>query len=154
MKKRVTLIVLDSAGIGYLPDAAEFGDVGANTICNIEKKRGRLDVPNMKRLVLVADGGGSNSSNSYVWKGELEKLARKLNIKIEVMHHSPGSSKWNTIEHCLFSMISLHWRGKPMTDIETVVGYIRETTTSGGLTVETDRTDCGPYDDSSMNEIK
>ena len=77
MKKRVTLIVLDSAGIGYLPDAAEFGDVGANTICNIYHKRGRLDVPHMKALGLAAIDGCTLPPYEGAITGAYGKCAEK-----------------------------------------------------------------------------
>ena len=87
MKKRVTLIVLDSAGIGYLPDAAEFGDVGANTICNIEKKRGRLDVPNMKRLGLAAIDGCTLAPTEEPITGAYGKCAEKTHAKDTTCGH-------------------------------------------------------------------
>lgn len=88
-----------------------------------------------KRLVITADGGGSNGSRVRLWKVELQKLANELNIAIHVSHFPPGTSKWNKIEHRLFSFISMNWRGKPLVSHETIVNLIAATTTRKGLKV-------------------
>jgi len=91
--------------------------------------------PDAKKLVITADGGGSNGSRVRLWKVELQKLANELNIAIHVSHFPPGTSKWNKIEHRLFSFISMNWRGKPLVNHETIVNLIAATTTRKGLKV-------------------
>jgi hypothetical protein len=96
---------------------------------------GRDLYPEAKKLVITADGGGSNGSRVRLWKVELQKLANELNIAIHVSHFPPGTSKWNKIEHRLFSFISMNWRGKPLVSHETIVNLIAATTTRKGLKV-------------------
>ncbi len=91
--------------------------------------------PDARKLVITADGGGSNGSRVRLWKVELQKLADELNIPIQVSHFPPGTSKWNKIEHRLFSFISMNWRGKPLVSHETIVNLIAATTTRKGLKV-------------------
>jgi hypothetical protein len=86
-------------------------------------------------LLLLADSGGSNSARSRGWKVQVQALADELQRPITVCHLPPGTSKWNKIEHRLFSYISIHWRGRPLVDYETVVSLIGATTTDTGLTV-------------------
>jgi hypothetical protein len=89
----------------------------------------------LKYIQITSDGGGSNGFRSRLWKSELQKLAKELNIPIKVCHFPPGTSKWNKIEHRLFSFISSNWRGEPLVDYETIVKLISNTTTSKGLEV-------------------
>ena len=89
-----------------------------------------------KRLLITADGGGSNGSRVRLWKVELQKLADELGIEIWVSHLPPGTSKWNKIEHRLFSFISMNWRGKPLLTYQVVVNLIAATTTKEGLKVQ------------------
>jgi hypothetical protein len=96
---------------------------------------GRNLYPEAQRLVITADGGGSNGSRVRLWKVELQKLANELNIAIHVSHFPPGTSKWNKIEHRLFSFISMNWREKPLVSHETIVNLIAATTTRKGLKV-------------------
>jgi transposase len=91
--------------------------------------------PDARELLITADGGGSNGSRVRLWKLELQKLANELNIPIRVSHFSPGTSKWNKIEHRLFSYISMNWRGKPLVTHEAIVNLIAATTTRKGLRV-------------------
>lgn len=95
-----------------------------------------------KRLLITADGGGSNGSRSRLWKRELQNFANASNLTIEVCHLPPGTSKWNKIEHRLFSFISQNWRGKPLTSHEVIVQLIAATRNSNGLKVhaELDKT--------------
>ncbi len=95
-------------------------------------------------LLVLADGGGSSSSQSRVWKVRLQRLADELGRPITVCHLPPGTSKWNKIEHRLFADISVHWRGQPLVDYQTVVSLIGTTTTTAGLTV-TARLDVDEY---------
>jgi transposase len=96
---------------------------------------GQSMYPTATELLLLADAGGSNSAQSRVWKVRLQELADRLGRAITVCHLPPGTSKWNRIEHRLFSYISVHWRGQPLVDYQTVVSLIGTTTTTTGLTV-------------------
>jgi hypothetical protein len=91
--------------------------------------------PRAKRLMITADGGGSNGYRVRLWKVELQKLADEIKLPITVCHLPPGTSKWNKIEHRLFSFISINWRGKPLRSYRTIVQLIAATTTQAGLTV-------------------
>ena len=96
---------------------------------------GRERYPQAQRLLITADGGGSNGSRVRLWKVELQQLADELGIPIIVSHFPPGTSKWNKIEHRLFSFISQNWRGKPLISHEVIVNLIAATTTTTGLKV-------------------
>jgi transposase len=96
---------------------------------------GRASYPRAERLLITADGGGSNGSRVRLWKVELQRLADETNLEIAVCHFPPGTSKWNKIEHRLFSFISQNWRGKPLVSHETIVNLIAATTTKTGLKV-------------------
>jgi hypothetical protein len=91
--------------------------------------------PQAQQLLITADSGGSNGSRLRLWKLELQKLADETGIAIRVCHFPPGTSKWNKIEHRLFSFISSNWRGEPLRDYETIVNLISRTTTTKGLQV-------------------
>ena len=97
---------------------------------------GAAHYPQAQRLQIFADGGGSNGSRVRLWKVELQKLAEELGFPIQVCHLPPGTSKWNKIEHRLFSFISQNWRGQPLISHEVIVSLIKATTTSKGLRVE------------------
>jgi hypothetical protein len=84
---------------------------------------------------MTADSGGSNSPRVRLWKTELQKLANETGLQIRVLHFPPGTSKWNKIEHRLFSYISINWRAKPLTSYQVVIDLIAATTTSTGLKV-------------------
>jgi Rhodopirellula transposase DDE domain len=96
---------------------------------------GKRLYPKARRLLITADGGGSNGYRRRLWKLELQKLADATSLSIEVCHFPPGTSKWNKVEHRLFSFISSNWRGEPLRDYETIVRLISGTTTAKGLTV-------------------
>ena len=91
--------------------------------------------PKAETLTITADCGGSNSYRIRLWKTELQRLADDTGLKVRVMHYPPGTSKWNKIEHRLFSYISINWRAKPLTSRQTVIDLIAATTTSTGLKV-------------------
>ena len=99
------------------------------------KSMGSERYPQAQRLLITADGGGSNASRTRLWKVELQKLADELGMPITVSHFPPGTSKWNKIEHRLFSFISQNWRGKPLISHEVIVNLIAATTTTTGLKV-------------------
>ena len=97
---------------------------------------GRKSYPRAKRLLITADSGGSNGSRVRLWKWELQQLADQTGLKISVCHFPPGTSKWNKIEHRLFSFISQNWRGKPLISHEVIINLIGATTTKTGLAVK------------------
>jgi hypothetical protein len=94
-----------------------------------------IGYPNARSLLITADGGGSNGSRVRLWKIELQKLADELGVPITVCHLPPGTSKWNKIEHRLFSFITGNWRGKPLVSHQVIVQLIAATTTKTGLKV-------------------
>jgi len=113
-------------------------DTGAFAVASIRgwwRFAGQRLYPRARRLLITADGGGSNGYRLRVWKLELQKLADATTLSIEVCHFPPGTSKWNKVEHRLFSFISSNWRGEPLRDYETIVRLISGTTTAKGLAV-------------------
>ena len=108
-------------------------------------ERGRPgDYPQARRLLITADAGGSNGYRARAWKTELAALAAGTGLEITVCHFPPGTSKWNKIEHRLFSHITMNWRGRPLTSHEVIVNSIAATTTRTGLTVRAEL-DPGSY---------
>jgi transposase len=105
---------------------------------------GQIAYPNAGRLLISADGGGSNGYRLRAWKTELAALATETGLQITVCHLPPGTSKWNKIEHRLFSHISMNWRGRPLTSHQVIVDLIASTTTRTGLTVHAEL-DPGTY---------
>jgi hypothetical protein len=99
------------------------------------KQVGSKRYPGASEIFITADAGGSNGYRSHVWKQQLQRLADKLGIAFRVSHFPPGTSKWNKIEHRLFSFISINWRGRPLRTYETIVSLIGSTTNAGGLVV-------------------
>ncbi len=99
------------------------------------RSMGQPVYPHATRLLITADGGGSNGSRLRLWKLELQKLADETGLEIAVCHFPPGTSKWNKIEHRLFSAITQNWRGKPLVSHEVAVNLIGATTTRTGLRV-------------------
>jgi len=118
--------------VGISGDTAEFA---VNAIRTWWLEMGKEQYINAKKILITADGGGSNSSRGKLWKTELQRLATETGFEISVCHFPPGTSKWNKIEHRLFSFISKNWRAKPLTSIEVVVNLIANTTTGKGLKV-------------------
>ena len=113
-------------------------DTGEFAVASIRgwwRFEGRRLYPNARRLLITADGGGSNGYRLRLWKWELQKLADATGLSIQVCHFPPGTSKWNKVEHRLFSFITSTWRGEPLRDYETVVRLIANTTTVKGLSV-------------------
>ena len=113
-------------------------DTAAFAVASIRRwwdSMGRADYPRAERLLITADGGGSNGSRVRLWKLELQRLADETGLEIAVCHFPPGTSKWNKIEHRLFSFISQNWRGRPLVSHETIVNLIAATTTKTGLKV-------------------
>jgi hypothetical protein len=98
---------------------------------------GKESYPNATRLLITADGGGSNGSRVRLWKTELQRFADETGLEISVCHFPTGTSKWNKIEHRMFSYISQNWRGKPLVSIETIINLIGATKTKKGLSIKT-----------------
>jgi hypothetical protein len=98
---------------------------------------GKESYPDATKLLITADGGGSNRSRVRLWKTELQRFADETRMEISVCHFPPGTSKWNKIEHRMFSYISQNWRGRPLVSIETIVNLIGATKTKKGLTIKT-----------------
>jgi hypothetical protein len=118
--------------VGIDNDTAQFA---VNSIRRWLELMGRERYPEMKKLMITADGGGSNGSRVRLFKVELQRLADEAALTLQICHYPPGTSKWNKIEHRLFCHITQTWRGKPLTSRETVVELIASTTTKTGLTV-------------------
>jgi Rhodopirellula transposase DDE domain len=118
--------------VGTDSDTASFA---VNAIRRWWRVMGRKRYPKAKRLMIAADAGGSNGYRTRLWKIELQRLANELKLSIMVCHLPPGTSKWNKVEHRLFSFISMNWRGKPLRSYRTVVQLIAATRTGTGLTV-------------------
>jgi hypothetical protein len=98
-------------------------------------QHGQALYPEAQEILIVADGGGSNGARCRLWKKELQLLANQTGLALRVCHLPPGTSKWNKIEHRLFSYISINWRARPLTSMEVVIELISATTTQAGLTV-------------------
>lgn len=120
-----------SVGIDH--DTAEFA---VESIRRWWRLIGKKAYPKSKKIYITADGGGSNASRSRLWKKELQKFANEKHLEITVSHFPPGTSKWNKIEHSMFSYISMNWRGRPLLSRELVVDLISHTTTKTGLSIK------------------
>ena len=147
--KAIPYGVYDIAGnqgwvsVGIDHDTAQFA---VNSIRSWWQHLGQQRYPNATRLQITADCGGSNGNRVRLWKVELQRLADDTALEIGVCHLPPGTSKWNRIEHRLFSYITINWRGKPLYSLQTVINLIASTTTSTGLEVYA-RLDDGSYPD-------
>jgi hypothetical protein len=115
---------------------ADTGEFAVESIRRWWTTIGRPGYPGANRLLITADGGGSNGSRLRLWKTQLAQLATKTGLQITVCHLPPGTSKWNKIEHRMFSAITLNWRGRPLETHEVVVETIAATTTKTGLTIQ------------------
>ena len=142
-----------SVGIDH--DTAEFaGESIWRWWCEMGLQRYR----NAQRLLITADGGGSNGTRLRLWKKVLQKLATKMQLSIHVRHFPPGTSKWNKIEHRMFCQITQNWRGRPLTSKQVIVQLIGQTTSNTGLRIKA-KLDEGSYpigkkvDDGQMEEI-
>jgi len=118
--------------VGVDHDTASFA---VESIRRWWEQMGQPTYPQATRLLISADGGGSNGYRVRLWKLELQRLADQTGLEIRVCHLPPGTSKWNKIEHRLFSFISQNWRGKPLVSYEVIVNLIAATTTARGLRV-------------------
>jgi hypothetical protein len=118
--------------VGVEHDTAEFA---VATLERWWREMGKKAYPDATELLVTADGGGSNSPRTKLWKVELQRFADASGLDVSVCHFPPGTSKWNKIEHRLFSQITQNWRGRPLVSRETVVSLIRSTKTKSGLRV-------------------
>ena len=119
--------------VGISADTAEFA---VNSIRTWWSTMGEERYPDARKIMITADGGGSNGSRNRLWKKELQNFADETGLEILVRHFPPGTSKWNKIEHRLFSFISMNWRGRPLETLEVIVNLIGSTTNRSGLKVE------------------
>ena len=117
-------------------DSADTSEFAVEAIRRWWNTHGIHRFPDATTLTVTADAGGSNGYRVKAWKWHLAKLAAETGLTITVLHYPPGTSKWNKIEHKLFSLISMNWRGRPLTDIRTIVELISATKTTTGLTVQ------------------
>lgn len=120
--------------VGISSDTAKFA---VSSIRIWWEQMGQYCYSNAKELLITADGGGSNSSRSRLWKVELQNFANDIQKQIRVCHFPPGTSKWNKIEHKLFSFISMNWPGRPLTSIQVIINLIGATKSKSGLKVKT-----------------
>lgn len=118
--------------VGTDHDTARFA---VHTIRQWWYQMGQVEYPQANELLITADGGGSNGSRNRLWKYELQRFADEIQLAIAVCHFPPGTSKWNKIEHRMFSHITKNWRGRPLTSHEVIVNLIANTTTDTGLKI-------------------
>ncbi len=119
--------------VGDTADTAEFAVESIRRWWNL---MGRARFPDAERLLITADAGGSNGYRVRAWKVELARLAAETGLRITVCHYPPGTSKWNRIEHRMFSFITMNWRGRPLTTVRTIIELISATSTATGLTIQ------------------
>ncbi len=118
--------------VGVSHDTAEFA---VNSIRAWWRHMGWRDYPHVRKLLITADCGGSNGYRVRLWKWEFQRFANEVRFPIHVSHYPPGTSKWNQIEHRMFSAISANWRGQPLIDYETILEFIRHTRTEAGVEI-------------------
>ena len=116
--------------VGVTSETAQFA---VNTIISWWEHLGKARYPTAQTLTITADSGGSNNPRTRLWRYELQRLANTIGLNIRVCHFPPGTSKWNKIEHRMFSFVSLNWRGKPLESLEVIINLIAATTTNTGL---------------------
>jgi transposase len=121
--------------VGDTADTAEFA---VESIRRWWHQMGHDRFPDAERLLITADAGGSNGYRLKAWKVQLARLAAETGLDITVCHYPPGTSKWNRIEHRMFSFITMNWRGRPLTNLRTIIELISATTTKTGLTIQAD----------------
>jgi hypothetical protein len=145
--KAIPYGVYDVAGNAGWINVGTDHDTAAFAVATIRawwRNAGQAAYPDARRLLITADGGGANGYRTRLWKVELASLAEETGLAVTVCHLPPGTSKWNKIEHRLFSHISMNWRGRPLTSHEVIVQTIAATTTRTGLTVDAEL-DTGSY---------
>lgn len=129
--------VTGNQGYVCVGKSADTGEFAVDAIAQWWEEKGKKAYPEAQDLVILSDSGGSNGCRPRLWKQQLQThLADKLGLKVTVHHYPRGCSKWNPVEHRLFSEISINWSGKPLSSFDKILGYIRGTQTSTGLKVE------------------
>lgn len=124
-------------GYVYVGTSADTPEFAVEAIVRWWTDQSRPRFARENKVLILCDAGGSNGYRAYLWKQQLqERLADQLGVEVMVCHYPTGASKWNPVEHRLFSYISLNWAGKPLRTLETLLGYIRDTTTETGLKVK------------------
>jgi transposase len=131
--------VANNEGWVSVGDTADTAEFAVNSIRSWWQEMGKRRFPDATRLLVTADAGGSNGYRVRAWKAELAKLAAETGLDITVCHYPPGTSKWNKIEHRMFSFITMNWRGRPLTSYRTIIELIAATTTETGLTIRAQR---------------
>ena len=129
-------VMNDNTGFVNLGTDHDTGEFAVESIRRWWYHIGIENFPNVTRLLIVCDSGGSNGWRPRLWKYQLALLAEETGLELHICHMPPGTSKWNKVEHRLFCYISKNWAGKPLIDIKTIVNYISNTTTPNGLTVK------------------
>jgi hypothetical protein len=119
-------------------DSADTAEFAVESIRRWWNQMGRARFPHATRLLITADAGGSNGYRLRAWKIQLARLAAHTGLTVTVCHYPPGTSKWNRIEHRMFSFITINWRGRPLTSLRTIIELISATATSTGLTIQAD----------------
>lgn len=146
-------------GYVYVGKSADTAEFAVDAIEQWWREYGFMDYPGATELLILADSGGSNGARIRLWKKQIqERLSDQFGLNVKVCHYPPGCSKWNPIEHRLFSHISQNWAGKPLRNYASLLGYINGTKTSTGLTVksfliEKDYTKGKKISDKEMNEL-
>ena len=130
--------VANNEGWVNVGDVADTSEFAVESIRRWWATLGSERFPNATGLLITADAGGSNGYRVRAWKVELAKLAEETGLEITVCHYPPGTSKWNKIEHRMFSFITMNWRGRPLTSLRTIIELISATTTTTGLTIQAD----------------
>jgi Rhodopirellula transposase DDE domain len=120
----------------YVGTSANTPHFAVDAIAAWWQEDGQALFPRTTDLLILADGGGSNASRSRVWKQQLHDWCDRVGVRVTVCHYPPGCSKWNAIEHRMFSAISLNWAGQPLRSFAVLLGYLRGTTTTSGLTIK------------------
>jgi len=130
--------VANNEGWVSVGDVADTATFAVESIRRWWNQMGRVRFPDADRLLITADAGGSNGYRLKAWKVELARLAQETGLDITVCHYPPGTSKWNKIEHRMFSFITMNWRGKPLTSLRTIIELISATSTQTGLSIQAD----------------
>ena len=128
--------VANNEGWVNVGDNADTAEFAVHSIRRWWNQMGRARFPDAERLLITADGGGSNGYRLRAWKTHLAALAAETGLRITVCHYPPGTSKWNRIEHRMFSFITINWRGRPLETLRTVIELISATTTTTGLSIQ------------------
>lgn len=131
--------VANDEGWVSVGDSADTAAFAVESIRRWWERMGRIRFPGASRLLITADAGGSNSYRNRLWKVQLARLAQDSGLEITVCHYPPGTSKWNKIEHRMFSFITMNWRGRPLVSYRTIIELISATTTKKGLRLRAER---------------